>query len=328
MTTQELKERVMQHGKTNVLEKDGTIHVSPILALVEDIKFLNELRRKAQVLDMHSEIAKVIASNCDKTKNQIFKVQKFFDDYDEILSGKQYDPVNHWVAQLLSEKESEKLILWLEEQADKIKELKEQLKDDVVVHKIIGNEYDGDALDETARMFILRYDPNIDLTNTSGANDYNIIITENDNVASVLRKSSSNIQDMMDEYFGVDENDKVKRVIISHQQKIDDNQAYCMIICHGYESENDGEVEALLENQFSHAVDAKVRLEWNAKAYPVTVATLKKELDLETYRKEKDKVFENETIIHVDKSKTSSDVVLHDYEPTRSKESNFDCDMF
>lgn len=291
MTAQELKERVMQHGKLNVMHKNGTIHTSPILALAEDIRLFNELKQKAQFTEQHQELAKVIAKCCSNTEKQIDRAEHFLMDYDEVLSGQQYDPVDHWAARLMTE-ESHTVARWLEEKAQDIRDLKqEKLMDDKLVRKACHSPEGVETLPDSG-MFILRYDPSQSLVGTRPANDYSIEVQESDTIASILRKTTPYMQEMLDDYFGVDESDKNQRLFISHQATIDGEHAYCTIVYTGYESENEGEVAALVENQFSHAIDSQIRLEWNSEVYGVSAAQIENEKSLEESRKAAD------TMIH------------------------------
>jgi hypothetical protein len=110
---------------------------------------------------------------------------------------------------------------------------------------------------EDAGMFIVRYNPQDSLAGTTPSCQYNVGVNEKDNIASALRKNAKDIQSMMDDWFGIDEDDRSQRVFISHQEQIDDTNAYCTVTYAGYESENEGEVSSTLSDQISSVIDKK-----------------------------------------------------------------------
>lgn len=149
---------------------------------------------------------------------------------------------------------------------------------------------------DDAGMFIVRYNPQDSLAGTKPSCDYNVGVNERDNIASALRKNAKDIQSTLDDWFGVDESDKSQRVFISHQTKIDDTHAYCAVTYAGYESDNDGEVSALVSDQISSVIDKRIRMDWNDTAYPVTDEQITAERAKEANRAETDKSFINNLI--------------------------------
>lgn len=163
------------------------------------------------------------------------------------------------------------------------------MSDDYVRQHVAPNSM-GKVRDD-AGMFIVRYNPQDSLAGTTPSCQYNVGVNEKDNIASVLRKNARDIQSMLDDWFGVDESDKSQRVFISHQEKIDDTHAYCTVTYAGYESENEGEVSALVSDQISNVIDKRIRMDWNDTAYPVTDAQIVSERAKEADRAEVDKNF-------------------------------------
>lgn len=133
-------------------------------------------------------------------------------------------------------------------------------------------------------LFIVHFDPKQSLVGTTPACDYGVPVTEADNVGSVLRKNTKDIQSALDDYFGVDESDNSQRVFISGAIPETPNMSACTITYTGYESENEGEVAALVSNQISNVIDKKIRMEWNDDPYPVNDEQLKEERKLEAKR--------------------------------------------
>lgn len=161
------------------------------------------------------------------------------------------------------------------------------MNDDYIRQQLSAN---GKVRDD-AGMFIVRYNPQDSLAGTTPSCQYNVGVNEKDNIASALRKNARDIQSMLDDWFGVDESDKSQRVFISHQEKIDDTHAYCTVTYAGYESENEGEVSALMSDQISNVIDKRIRMGWNDNAYPVTDGQIIQEQSKEALRLEEDARF-------------------------------------
>jgi hypothetical protein len=167
------------------------------------------------------------------------------------------------------------------------------MNDDYVRERIAPNA--AGKVREDAGMFIVRYNPQNSLAGTTPSCQYNVGVNEKDNIASALRKNTKDIQSMMDDWFGVDEDDKSQRIFISHQEKIDDTNAYCTVTYAGYESENEGEVSATLSDQISSVIDTKIRMNWNDTAYPVTDVHVESERSKEESRAKLDNQFVSES---------------------------------
>lgn len=165
--------------------------------------------------------------------------------------------------------------------------------DDEYVRKTLTPNSMAKVRDD-AGMFIVRYNPQDSLEGTTPSCQYNVGVNGKDNIASALRKNAKDIQSMLDDWFGVDESDKSQRLFISHQEKIDDTHAYCTVTYAGYESENEGEVSALVSDQISHVIDKRIRMDWNDNAYPVTDGQIVQEQSKEEMRKEMDAQFKSD----------------------------------
>lgn len=144
-------------------------------------------------------------------------------------------------------------------------------------------------------MFIIHFDPSVSLEGTTGS-DFGAVPTEKDNVASVLRKTAPEMQVAVDDWFGIDENDKNQRLFVSQAMGISDREALCTVVYTGYESENNGEVPATVISQFSNAIDTRVLMSWNHDPYPVTEGQLAAERMMEEKRMVEDRRYASDTV--------------------------------
>jgi hypothetical protein len=142
-----------------------------------------------------------------------------------------------------------------------------------------------------AGMFYVQYDPSVSLEGTTPSCNYNVGVNGRDNIASALRKNAKPIQQMLDDWFGIDESNKEQRLFISHQKQISDTKAYCTVVYAGYESENEGEVASLVMNQVSNVIDKRIPMEWNDEPISITDLNIEDERAKEESRQKMDESY-------------------------------------
>ena len=147
---------------------------------------------------------------------------------------------------------------------------------------------------KNAGLFIVHFDPSTQFEGLRGKSS-DVIPNEKDNVASVLRKASAEIQCELDEYSGIDENNTNKRVYVSHANNVSENEAYCTVTCVGYDM-SDPEISAIFNDRLSASIDKHVFMDWNENAYPITEAQIKNEINMEQQRHKQDVQFAGQGI--------------------------------